>query len=129
MKVKFRDYLKLLTETGERIDVKQVERVVKILAGIKGKKNKIFIAGNGGSAATAAHLACDLSKTVGPGKFRAINLTDNVPAVTAIGNDEDYKEIFSRQLENLGEKEDILLVISASGNSPNILEVLKTAKK
>lgn len=95
----------------------------------------IFIAGNGGSAATASHLACDLTKTTlgtNPrdklNRFRAVSLSDNVALMTAWANDEGYEHIFSEQIKNLGRVEDVLVVISASGNSPNILYALETAR-
>jgi D-sedoheptulose 7-phosphate isomerase len=93
--------------------------------------NKIFIIGNGGSAADAQHLATEM--TVKMGKKRKslpfIALTTDTSAITATGNDFRFNKIFSRQLEGLGQKNDILISISTSGNSPNILEALKIAKK
>lgn len=95
---------------------------------------RIFVAGNGGSAATASHMACDFAKTtlgkaqtLPTKRMKAIALTDNVPLITAWGNDVRYDVVFSEQLRNLAEAGDLLIVISASGNSPNILDVLKTA--
>ena len=85
----------------------------------------IFIAGNGGSAATASHLACDLTKTTlgtnprdKSNRFRAVSLSDNVALMTAWANDEGYEHIFSEQIKNLGRVDDVLVVTSASGNSP-----------
>ena len=97
---------------------------------------QVFIAGNGGSAATASHMACDLAKTTlghspapGTRRFRAIALTDNVPLITAWGNDVSYDCVFAEQLRNLANPKDLLIVITASGNSPNILEVVKAARE
>ena len=97
---------------------------------------KVFIAGNGGSAATASHMACDFQKTtLGkshdhlPKRIRAIALSDNAPLISAWGNDVSYDLIFSQQLRNLADPGDVLLVITASGNSPNILAALETAKE
>ena len=96
----------------------------------------IFIAGNGGSAATASHMACDFAKTTLGKKhepitkrMRAIALSDNVPAITAWGNDVSYDVVFSEQLRNLGQAGDLLIVITCSGNSGNILEVLKAGQE
>lgn len=92
----------------------------------------VFLAGNGGSAATASHMANDLMKgiaTRGRPGIRAIALTDNVPLVTAIANDIGYEEIFARQLAWLGRPDDLLIVISASGNSPNIVRAVETARQ
>lgn len=98
--------------------------------------HQIFIAGNGGSAATASHMACDLGKTTlgrapapGTRRFRAIALTDNMPLVTAWGNDVSYDQVFAEQLRNLANPNDLLIVITASGNSPNILEAVRAARE
>lgn len=92
----------------------------------------LFICGNGGSAATATHLACDLSKATrigGMPPFRSIALTNNVPLITAWANDESYNYIFTQQLASLARPEkDVLLCISASGRSTNILAALNWAK-
>jgi D-sedoheptulose 7-phosphate isomerase len=97
---------------------------------------QVFIAGNGGSAATASHMACDFAKTtLGKSherisfRIKAIALSDNVPAITAWGNDVSYDLVFSEQLRNLANEGDLLVVITCSGNSPNILETLKAAKE
>jgi D-sedoheptulose 7-phosphate isomerase len=97
---------------------------------------KVFIAGNGGSSATASHMACDFQKTtLGKShdqlsnRIRAIALSDNGPLISAWGNDVGYDLIFAQQLRNLGDPGDVLLVITASGNSPNILAALEAAKE
>jgi D-sedoheptulose 7-phosphate isomerase len=95
----------------------------------------VFIAGNGGSAATASHMACDFQKTTLAKeheriskRIRCIALSDNMPLITAWGNDVSYNEVFGQQLRNLGNEGDTLLVITASGNSPNILNALEAAR-
>ncbi len=93
---------------------------------------QIFVVGNGGSAAAASHMVCDFGKnTREPGKkrMRAICLNDNIPSVMAYANDEGYDIIFSEQLLALGEPDDILIAISGSGNSANILKVIETARE
>ena len=94
---------------------------------------KILLCGNGGSAADAQHLAAEFLVRLNPKINRmpipAISLATDVSTITACGNDFSFKKIFSRTLEALGSKNDILIVISTSGQSKNILEVLKTAKK
>jgi D-sedoheptulose 7-phosphate isomerase len=97
---------------------------------------QVFIVGNGGSAATASHMACDFGKTALVGRdgrsgkrFRVIALTDNVPLITAWANDASFSRIFSEQLRNLANSGDLLIVITASGNSPNILEAIKAGKE
>ncbi len=97
---------------------------------------QIFIAGNGGSAATASHMACDLAKTtLGKGaslparRIKAIALTDNVPLLSAWGNDVGYECVFAEQLRNLASAGDLLVLISASGNSPNIVRAARVARE
>ena len=99
---------------------------------LKNNKN-IYICGNGGSAAQAQHLAAEflvrLRPKVNRKPFAAISLAQDVSTITACGNDYNFNEIFSRNLEALGKKNHLLLSISTSGNSKNIIKVLKTAKK
>jgi D-sedoheptulose 7-phosphate isomerase len=92
----------------------------------------VFILGNGGSAATASHFACDLAKGTqvrGLPAFRVISLNDNVPLMSAWANDTTYERIFAEQLSTLIRPGDLVITISASGNSPNILEAAKLARK
>ena len=94
-------------------------------------RRTVFVFGNGGSAALASHSACDLGKgTVlnGGPRFRVLALTDNVPLMTAWANDSDYSHIFSEQMIPFIEKDDVALAISGSGNSPNVLNGLQTAR-
>jgi len=93
---------------------------------------QIFTAGNGGSAAAASHMVCDFGKNTreaGKQRMRAICLNDNIPSVMAYANDEGYEVIFSEQLLALGQPGDILIAISGSGNSANILKVIETARQ
>jgi D-sedoheptulose 7-phosphate isomerase len=128
----FRRYIDDLTGLLGSIDPDAVERVGAVIWQAYCEGRTLFIIGNGGSAATASHFACDLAKgaTV-PGKrrVRAASLTDNVALMTAIGNDIGYEELFTEQIANLAEKGDVLIAISASGNSPNILHTLRWAKE
>lgn len=114
------------------IDFNILEKISKLLETTFKKNKKIFVCGNGGSAAISNHFLCDFAKYVRFGtnlKPKIISLSSNVEIITAIGNDMNFKKIFSYQLENLITKEDVLLVISSSGNSPNIIEAIKEAKK
>jgi D-sedoheptulose 7-phosphate isomerase len=95
----------------------------------------VFVAGNGGSASLASHLACDLEKTVSgkdprsaKKRFRVQSLVDNVARLTAWANDETYDCVFSEPLHNQASANDVLVVVTASGNSPNILAALRTAR-
>jgi len=99
---------------------------------LRQNKKNLFLAGNGGSAANANHLATDLIYGVnqqGRGAFRVHSLAANPSVLTCLGNDIGFENIFSNQLEALAESGDLLLVFSGSGNSPNILNALKSAKK
>src|SRR3954447_9338690 len=91
---------------------------------------QIFAIGNGGSAANASHFATDLGKgssdAIGK-RFRVLSLTDNVAWMTALGNDYSYEEVFSRQLANYARPQDVLIVVSVSGNSPNLVKALEWA--
>lgn len=100
------------------------QHVKSLLNLVKGHK-RIFIIGNGGSAANATHLANDLILCGLP----AHSLAADVATLTAIGNDFGYEHIFSKQLEVLGSNGDLLIVLSGSGNSPNIIKAITTAKK
>lgn len=105
-----------------------IEEIANIIYEAHKRDKQVFIMGNGGSASTASHFACDLGKgTVIEGKrrLRVVSLTDNIPLVSAIANDIDYSSIFVEQLANLLNEGDVLIGISASGNSPNILSAIE----
>jgi len=125
-----RGYLEYLQAVLRRIDPAEIGRFIRTLLDARERSATIFFIGNGGSAATASHFANDLS--IGTNDydkpFRAFSLTDNVPILTAIGNDFGYDEIFVRQLRALGKSGDVLIGISASGNSPNLLKAFEYAR-
>lgn len=109
-----------------------IEALVALLVQAAHDGRTIYVVGNGGSAATASHLACDLGKgTRSPLKprCRVVALTDNVPLITAWGNDVAYEDIFAEQLRNLCGPRDILIAISASGRSANILRSAAVARE
>jgi D-sedoheptulose 7-phosphate isomerase len=122
-------YLEYLTKVLKDIDAREIGRFVQTLLDARERGATVFFIGNGGSAATASHFANDLS--IGTNDydkpFRALSLTDNVAIMTAIGNDFGYGDIFVRQLRVLGKSGDVLVGISASGNSPNILNAFEYA--
>lgn len=126
------NYLEEYVFSMKSIDLNILEKISKLLVNTFKKKKKLFVCGNGGSAAISNHFLCDFAKYVRFGtnlKPKIISLSSNIEIITAIGNDMDFKKIFSYQLENLISNEDVLLVISSSGNSPNIIEAIKEAKK
>ncbi|GGC72276.1 hypothetical protein GCM10010994_33350 [Chelatococcus reniformis] len=113
------------------VDTGAVERVCQTLREARDRRARVFIAGNGGSAATASHWVNDLGKAAkrsGRPPFRVTSLSDNISWLTALGNDEGYERVFSGQLENFAERGDVLVVISASGNSPNLISAVELAK-
>lgn len=111
------------------------ERILEILRNSVKNSQKIFVAGNGGSAALALHYVCDLSKNANANwkqnsnRFKAVCLSNNIAYMTAISNDDGYEEVFKQQLINLASKNDILILISSSGNSPNIVKAAEYAKE
>jgi D-sedoheptulose 7-phosphate isomerase len=124
-------YLSDMQGTLCRLPVDEVERVVNLLREARAQKKRVFLFGNGGSAATASHLACDLGKGTnrrGTPRLRVVALTDNVPLISAWANDSSYEDIFSQQLQEQVDPGDIAIGISASGRSPNVLNGVKVAK-
>ena len=112
-----------------------VERIVSILLRARAEDRTIFFFGNGGSASTASHFVTDIAKVAGgtegrgPGKrFRCVSLNDNIPSLTAWANDVNYAAVFSGPLKSLAGKGDVAVAISGSGNSPNVLEAVRTAR-
>ena len=131
MKDYISEYIDKLEHGLRSIDPETVAEVVEALERARAEQRTLFIIGNGGSAATASHMANDLQKLASHGKspaFRAIALTDNVPLITAWGNDEDYTAVFVRQLEALAQPRDVLIAITGSGNSPNIVRAMEWAQ-
>lgn len=112
---------------------KNIQNIIKILSKCLKNKKNIFICGNGGSAAEAEHLSAEFLVRLKPTNNRRslpiISLTQNSPVVTACANDYGFNNIFSRVLEGIGKKNDTLICLSTSGNSKNILEALRFAKK
>ena len=124
-------YLKAMQLLLQLIDVDAIGRIVKYFQGVRERRATIYIAGNGGSAATASHWVNDLGKATkrsGQTPMRVMSLSDNVSWLTALANDEGYDRVFSGQLENFARPGDLLVVISASGNSPNLLRAVELAR-
>src|SRR5712692_8794329 len=125
-------YFSELEQMVQAISQPHIEAVLRVLEEAYRNGHRIFIMGNGGSAATASHFALDLAKnTIMPGvpRLKAISLTDHVPLITAWSNDTAYEHIFSEQLANMIEPGDVALGISASGNSPNVINALQLARR
>jgi D-sedoheptulose 7-phosphate isomerase len=108
-----------------------VSQTAELLLACHRRGGTIFVLGNGGSAATASHFACDLAKGTraeGVAAFRVFPLTDNMPLVTAWANDVSYERVFAEQLGALVRPGDVAVLISGSGNSPNVLAAARTAR-
>lgn len=125
------DYLERLRESLDDIPSTAVSELGNILYRAYHMGSAVFIVGNGGSASTASHMAADLAKnTIGPHmtRFRVMSLNDNMSLLTALANDDGYENIFREQLVNLIKPGDVLIAISASGNSPNVLRAIEYAR-
>lgn len=124
-------YLTELEQVIRNLSRDEVRAVADALMQAWREGRTIFIIGNGGSAATASHMMNDLNKFTrveGRPRFRAVALTDNVPWMTAVGNDQSYAEVFLEPLLNLMQPGDYVIAISASGNSPNVVKACEYAK-
>jgi len=129
---KIEDYLASLRQTLSELSKAEIQRLVDLILSARAADKQIFVFGNGGSAATASHFACDLGKGTIDGekrRFRVISLCDQIPMMTAWANDADYTDIFVEQLRNLLNQGDLVIGISSSGNSPNVLKALEYAKQ
>lgn len=128
----FKDYFLDLDQALQKINIKQIDKITKFLEKNYKKKINIYVCGNGGSAAIANHFECDHKKILSEtGKInpQIISLCANNSLITALANDISYDFIFKKQLEYLAKKKDILITISSSGNSENIIQAIKYAKK
>jgi D-sedoheptulose 7-phosphate isomerase len=125
-------YLRRFRQILDEIDIEAVARVAHRLHAACARGATIYVAGNGGSAATASHFVNDLGKaTKLPGHLpmRAMSLTDNTSWLSALANDEGYDRVFAGQLENFARPGDVLVVISASGNSANLIRAVELARE
>jgi len=125
-------YFTELEQMMRSIEHENLQSVLRLLEDCYHNGRRVFIMGNGGSAATASHFALDLAKnTIMPQapRLKAISLTDHVPLITAWSNDTAYEHIFAEQLANLIEPGDVVIGISASGNSLNVINALMLAKQ
>jgi D-sedoheptulose 7-phosphate isomerase len=127
----FRDYFNKVSDTLSRVDTDSVMKLVRLLLNARELGNTVFIFGNGGSGATASHVTGDFLKGVSYGldkRFKVQCLNDNVPGMMAISNDLTYDEIFLEQLKVFLRKDDVVIGISGSGNSSNVVKALEYAR-
>ncbi|MEN4012650.1 MAG: SIS domain-containing protein [Chloroflexota bacterium] len=127
-----RGYLHELNRTIEKMPVEKIDQLVHILHNARLNSRQVFVMGNGGSASTASHFVCDLAKNTAypelPG-FKVIGLTDNMAVFSALGNDHGYENVFVDQLRNFIQPNDVVIAISTSGNSENVLHAVELGNK
>jgi D-sedoheptulose 7-phosphate isomerase len=114
----------------ETIELEKVGQAIDILKRARDEDRRIFVCGNGGSASTASHFVCDMVKGASfhrDKRFRIMALTDSLPTITAYANDVCYDCVFLEQLKNFAEPGDVVIAISGSGNSPNVLQAMEYA--
>jgi D-sedoheptulose 7-phosphate isomerase len=126
----FEKYISRIYSSLNRVQVTSIESAIGVILKTAENDCSIWIVGNGGSSATSSHFATDLSRCSSKnGKpIKAISLCDNSGLITAVGNDFSFEEIFVKQLQKLGSKGDLLISISASGNSINLVKAIEFAK-
>ena len=130
MKERIISYFDKEKQTIDRLDYDQIAEAVKAISAAYEREATIYVFGNGGSAATASHFVCDFNKGISEGKrkkFHLICLNDNTPIITAIGNDISYDEIYRFQLRDCLKPDDLIIAISGSGNSKNVLRAVEYA--
>jgi D-sedoheptulose 7-phosphate isomerase len=131
MKEVIENYLPAFERLLKAIDSSAIERIARRLCVARENEATIYVAGNGGSAAIASHWVNDLGKATkraGSPPVRVMSLSDNVSWLTALANDEGYDRVFAGQLENFAKKDDVLVVISSSGNSSNLVRAVEVAR-
>ena len=132
MKEEIRSYFNRLTEAIDNLNIEEINTAVNTIKAAYEREATIYVFGNGGSAATASHFVCDFNKGICENldkKFNLICLSDNTPIVTAIANDISYDDIFVFQMKNKLKADDLVLAISGSGNSKNVIKAVEYAKK
>jgi D-sedoheptulose 7-phosphate isomerase len=124
------DYLANLAQVVELVPAEALHRVIELILQARRSGHRVYVMGNGGSAATASHFVCDIVKSArvpGVEPVRAFALADNAPLVTAWANDYAYERIFAEQISALVDADDVVIGITASGNSPNIVAGFEAA--
>jgi D-sedoheptulose 7-phosphate isomerase len=125
-------YINGLQDLLDKLPQPAIQEVIDLLGQARLENRQIFILGNGGSASTASHFVCDLAKNTrlhGFPNYRVIGLTDNMPVFSALANDEGYENVFSGQLASFARAGDVVIAISASGNSPNVIKAVELARR
>lgn len=129
--VDYSAYVKGVKQSLDILPLQTIQDVVEVLLQAWLDKRQVFVMGNGGSASTASHMACDLGKnTAAPGmpRLRVMSLNDNMALFSALSNDDGYENVFAEQLATFVGEGDVVIAISASGNSPNVLKAIRLAR-
>lgn len=124
-------YKTALLEALDSIDLEKVNQAIALFCDARANRRSVFVCGNGGSASTASHFACDMVKGASyerSERFRIMALTDQLPTLTAYANDVSYDCVFVEQLKNFAEPGDLFMGISGSGNSPNVIRAMEYAR-
>lgn len=132
MEQQIRQYIVELKDTLDLLPLGQIDKAIQVLHEARLNGRQIFIMGNGGSASTATHFVCDLSKNTrktGWPHFKVLGLNDNMASFSAYANDEGYASVFAQQLACFVQPDDVVIGISTSGNSPNVLEAVQLANE
>jgi D-sedoheptulose 7-phosphate isomerase len=119
-----------LLKALDAVDLERVGQAIEWFREARAEGRQIFVCGNGGSAATATHFVTDMVKGASysrPTRFRILALTESVPTITAYANDVDFESVFVEQLKNFAQSGDLVVGISGSGNSPNVLRAIEYA--
>lgn len=129
---KITEYFKDLKTTIDKVSNDEINCFINLLKNSRDDDKTIFVMGNGGSASTASHYVCDFNKGLSykkDKKFKFISLNDNIPTIMAYANDVSYDDIFVEQLKNYFKEGDVVIGISGSGNSPNVIKAIKYANE
>ncbi len=132
MRKEINSYFDKLKTAIDLLDRSEIENFINILINARNNNKRIYIMGNGGSGASAGHFCCDFNKGMSYGRdkrFRMFCLNDNISTMMAYANDVSYEDIFVEQLKNFLEKDDVVIAISGSGNSKNVIKAIEYANK
>ena len=130
-KDKIKSYLDTEIETLKKLDIEEINKAMNLLEETRKNGNVVYTCGNGGSAATASHIKNDFAKGISydlKHKYNFVSLSDNIATIMAISNDDSYDQVFYKQIENIIRPNDVLLAISGSGNSKNVIKAVEYAK-
>jgi D-sedoheptulose 7-phosphate isomerase len=127
-----KSYLSREKDTLDRLSIAGINEVINVFLTARDEEKRIFVMGNGGSAATASHFVCDFNKSASYGydkRFRFICLNDNVPSLLAYANDVGYEDVFVEHLKNFFAPKDVVIGVSGSGNSKNVIKAIEYANE